>query len=414
MSNGSGKSYCSAIKVARFLLNTPPPCPNAQYWVVSQSYEICCGVCWGQHLSQMITPDYIEDIQWYSRAKNWAQSVVMKKHTNGNNWLISFKSSDAERKRLQGFSLVGYWVDELVEFPILTEIMSRCRDFDYPGCKIWSLTPLEPAPELEKLYKERHKHPQWKFYRFNTVCNTDINEDYVSTIQATELEERRETRLTGAFPSFKGQVYKAFTPEVHVIEPFVIPSNWHKIRGMDIGFKDPTCVLWIAKDHERYYVYNEYFAAKESIEDHAAAIKSIPWEEGKEFYGPTYCDYGAAQERYEYGLRGIPSEMARKDIKSGIASVQRCLRWTDDKEGRPMLYIFNTCDNLIREMHEYSWHDHYDKPQTGNDHAVDALRYAIYSDLTSMRPWAKAELPERQIFKTNLFTNLARVSGIDE
>ena len=90
---------------------------------------------------------------------------------------------------------------------------------------------------------------------------------------------------------------------------------------------------------------------------------------------------------------GIKTRAAQKDVARGIEIVQTKLKVK--KNNKPSLFIFSTCRNTCREMPAY----HYPKgtatknpkdiPEQKNDHAVDALRYGLYS---VERPRAKGSV----------------------
>lgn len=66
-----------------------------------------------------------------------------------------------------------------------------------------------------------------------------------------------------------------------------------------------------------------------------------------------------------------------KDLFSGINRVKEYLRPLA-APGKPRLYIFSSCVNLIREIKSYWWGDG-DAPRKKDDHALDELRYFIMS-----------------------------------
>jgi hypothetical protein len=75
--------------------------------------------------------------------------------------------------------------------------------------------------------------------------------------------------------------------------------------------------------------------------------------------------------------------------------VQKLL--SPDKGGRPRLYVAKNCENLIREMRGYRWRPGYDMPLDRDNHAVDALRYAPFSDFSECQPdWALLRMPEQR------------------
>jgi hypothetical protein len=70
---------------------------------------------------------------------------------------------------------------------------------------------------------------------------------------------------------------------------------------------------------------------------------------------------------------------AENDVNAGIIRTISLLKG-DIKSGQ--LLICSECTNLIREIESYVWHPKCiekgeDEPLKVNDHAVDALRYAV-------------------------------------
>jgi hypothetical protein len=55
-------------------------------------------------------------------------------------------------------------------------------------------------------------------------------------------------------------------------------------------------------------------------------------------------------------------------------------------DNRPRLQIFNTCENLLREIPMYRWKEGTEdrsareEPNAVDDHAIDAMRYGIMWD----------------------------------
>lgn len=203
----SGKTEASAYKAAKFIRTTPPPRKNTPFWIMSQSMEMTCGVCWQEKLSKYITSDLIEHISWHNQARGHPAAVILKPHKNGNNWVVEMKSYDMDRQRLQAASVGGLWADEASPHEVIVEALGRCRDYDFPGSKFYSLTPLIPTPELRDIYENRHRHPDWKFYRLNTRKNTALAEGWLDRFLASEIPDLRQTRLTGDFAALAGQSF---------------------------------------------------------------------------------------------------------------------------------------------------------------------------------------------------------------
>ena len=45
-------------------------------------------------------------------------------------------------------------------------------------------------------------------------------------------------------------VYPLFRRDLHVVEPFAVPSDWSRYMAVDPGIRNPTAVLWCAVDPE--------------------------------------------------------------------------------------------------------------------------------------------------------------------
>jgi phage terminase large subunit-like protein len=375
---GSGKSFCGAARMVKFLAETPPPEKNTQFWVLSKTLEMVSQYCWGQNLSHFLPYEYIQDIVWYSEKKSMPKSIILKPHSNGNNFLVEFKSYDMDRQALQAANIIGFWLDEQCPFDILMEVWGRTRKWNFPGSKVYTLTPLEPDQKLEEMFQD--PPDSWRFYRLNTRLNTTLTPEFVKQIEENEIPELVETRMTGAFAKYEGAVYKIFDPKVHVIKPLDIPNNWLRVRGLDLGWNHYTACVWAARDLEgRYYVFREYFAAQTSIEDHVRAIND-GWDQYP-VRGHCYADPAAAQVLYEFGLRGLHTVPAQKDVGAGIATVQSLLR--PGLDGRPMLLIFDTCRMLINQMRSYVYDPRTGKPKKETAQYLmdgcDALRYLCHS-----------------------------------
>jgi phage terminase large subunit len=206
-----------------------------------------------------------------------------------------------------------------------------------------------------------------------------VNDAEIDAMIGEWPEEVQETRIKGHFAAFLGAVYKLFNRDTHVVKPFEIPADWPRWRSIDWGFNNPFTCLWLAQDPDRrWYVYHEHYQARETLAYHAERIKQIS---GRERYRATWADHDA-QDRYEFENLGIKTTPARKDVHLGIEAVQTTLKVQGD--GRPRLFIFETCKHTIQEMTGYRWaegtetRDAKDEPLKVNDHACDALRYAIF------------------------------------
>lgn len=380
---GSGKTAAAAHKTARYILETPPMRPRLPFWVIGESFDQVCQAAWVEKLSQIIPAECIAGYEWYRTKRRWPYAVLLKHPTIPDEigWVLEFKSYEQGFGGMKAVSIGGYWCNEELPYHLVFEIQGRCRDYDSPG---WAdFTPVENKdPEWGNSYD--NPPDGWKFYHLNSLKNTALAPGFMERYLRSIPEDLREMRTIGKFTSLAGAVFKEFRKSIHVIEPFRIPHDWRKVRGLDFGYNDPTACVWVARDRDnRFYVYDEHYRDQTLIADHVKAINKRDWDYIQPWYGPTYSDHDA-QCRGEYAIQGIPCTPSRKAINPGIELLRSLMMVKGD--GRPQLYIFSNCENLIREIQGYRWaegtasRNAKDEPLDVANHAIDAMRYAIYSD----------------------------------
>ncbi len=382
---GSGKTQAAAWRVARHIREIPPPKPRTPFWIVGEQFDQICQIGWVEKLSLLIPPDTIHAIDWYRVNRRWPQSVMLKHPTRPGEvgWVLDFKSYAQGIGAAKGVSIGGYWCNEELPYHLVHEIQGRCRDYDSPG---WAdFTPVECRdPEWIDAYE--NPPAGWKFFHLNSLCNYALAPGFMERYLETVPEELRPMRTIGKFTVLSGAVFKEFRKSIHVIDEFPIPRDWRKVRGVDFGWNNPLAMVWCAKDREgTWYVYDEHYRAQTLLADHAKEISRREWHQGEPYYGPTYADTAGAREcaelRNEHGIVTTP---ARKSRNPGLEFLRSLM--LPGPNGRPRLQIFSKCKNLIREIQGYrypegtSGRNPGDEPMDKDDHSIDALRYALFSD----------------------------------
>jgi hypothetical protein len=401
--NRSGKTIAAAAKVARYVLETPPHRNNCPFWILGETFEQTCAVCWDEKLSHFIPPNRIYDIDWLKGKRKWPRAVLLKHPDNPDQigWVIEFKSYDQGVERMQGRSIGGYWFNEECPLEVVKEVQVRAADYDAPG---WAdFTPIHIRDPLwSDLYDE--PPPGWEFFHLNVFKNkTKSIQAWAERYFPGIPEEERLTRQKGVFASFHGMVFKEFDKKIHVIDQLPTRdgkplAEWRRIRGIDFGWSNPTACLWICQDRDgRYYVYDEHYDSQKPIEYHAQCIKDREWNYRHPMYGQTYCD--SEDPAAIHKLRDLTGSGSFVPVNKSLASIGKQVSLLRklmmvQGDGKPQLFILKKCANLIREIRGYRWSEApgkvgnqrnpQDYPVQWNDHAVDALRYALFFD--SMGP----------------------------
>jgi hypothetical protein len=155
------------------------------------------------------------------------------------------------------------------------------------------------------------------------------------------------------------------------------------VQGIDFGWANPTAGIYCAIDFTgRWYVVGEHYQSEKPISVHAREMRTLEVANGI-VPSARFLDPSAWARRSEY--EAPAAEFADYGIDCGRAQNDRLGGWNrieemlsrDMEDGMPQLQIFSSCRNLIRELPNLRIKAGTDDVDKVNDHASDALRYAI-------------------------------------
>jgi len=215
-----------------------------------------------------------------------------------------------------------------------------------------------------------------------------IDPDYMRRLRALPEAQHRALEY-GDWDVFEGQFFGEWSRNLHVCDPFKIPTDWSRWLAVDYGFGAPWCVLWAAKAPDgRVYVYREVYESGIRAEDQPTRIVEL--SEGERL-ATRLGDPAMWQSRRETMQESIATEYATRQVALVQANNDRNEGWQRVREylahdnGRlPLLQVFSTCHNLIRTLPQmiYDQQNVEDLDTDGEDHAVDALRYLLMGSRT--------------------------------
>ena len=308
---------------------------------------------------------------------------------------IGFKSCDQGREKFQGSSLDFVWFDEEPPQEIYDEC--RMRVLDRKGDIFGTMTPLKGLTFIyDEIYLNKHGSKEVWCEFMDWTDNPFLDKSEVKLLSESIPDDKLESRKYGRFASSSGLVYPEFDENVHVIEPFSIPYDWQDIISIDPGLNNPLSAHFYAVDYDgNIYAVAEHFEAERDIEYHAKKIKEIArlinWKSDAKGRLNALIDSAANQKTlaslksvtelfYEQGI--IANPKVNKDMFSGIERVKSYLKING---GKPRLFIFKNCVNLIRELKSYRWGEG-DNPKKYDDHSLDELRYYIMTKPSLSQP----------------------------
>jgi len=284
---------------------------------------------------------------------------------------VIFESANNERKikRLRGPSIAWFWMDEAAVIPeqAWDVMLGRLREGDHLNAYITT------TPRGENWVYDKFADPDGRMENVELIQGISTQQNpHLPDTYTDEIVEGYEGRfyqqeVEGAFVGFEGLVYPWFSDNHLVDEP---PEHPHEtIYGVDWGHANPAVILVILRDGDRWVVVDEWYERRCTLQDQSVALTDMIEQWGQ---GPIYCDPSEPASIEQLKRDGLPACEADNDVQPGI---QHIASLSDD------LRVHRTCQNLRNEFSQYQYRDggDSDKVLKQHDHAMDALRYALFT-----------------------------------
>lgn len=230
-------------------------------------------------------------------------------------------------------------------------------------------------------------------FRLTTTykCNEwldDGDKKRIEDLQYTNPDRYKVVGL-GEYGIPGGAYFDEFRSDIHVIEPFVIPSHWRRYRVLDYGLDMLACYFIATDTCNKAYVYKELYQPNLIISDAAKAILAMTTEDEKIY--DTLAPPDLWNRRQETGKsaaeifddNGVYLTKANNDRVQGWYNLKEWLKPYQDEQDitTANLVITKNCNNLIRCLPQVQ-RDEKDPNDVANTpheltHSVDALRYFV-------------------------------------
>jgi PBSX family phage terminase large subunit len=208
----------------------------------------------------------------------------------------------------------------------------------------------------------------------SSLENPYLPKDYIEELNTLE-GARRERCVNGLWVNMDNMIFDAFDRNIHVKDIEITKEAYEQydefVVSIDYGYSHFTGVSVIGLKSNKAYVIDEYYKNRVLLRDIVAQIKEFgkKYPDATYVYDPSAAGLGAELENLD--LHVIPGN---HDVKAGIDRIRNRLRVLEDG---PDLIINSKCNNLIREMENYSYVSGTERPVKVGDDMVDSLRYAI-------------------------------------
>ena len=176
----------------------------------------------------------------------------------------------------------------------------------------------------------------------------------------------------GEWGSLENIIYKNYDT-VNIITP----KSGEIVYGVDFGFNVPSSLVKIKEVDDKFYIAEKIYLTGLTNSDLIQKIKMLGVGQHM-----IYCDAAEPQRIEEMRRAGLNARKANKSVKDGIDFVKR-----------KKLHITRPSVNIIKEIGSYSYRKDIngnviDEPVKFNDHAMDAIRYGMYSHWGNKRDFS--------------------------
>jgi phage terminase large subunit len=328
-----------------------------------------------------IAPTYQQarDISW-QQLKKIVQPIATSINESRLEVTIKTKKGGTSSIVLRGWESVDTLRGQKFDFLVLDEVASF-RNFntgwlevlrptltDVKGDCLFIGTP-KGFNHLYDLSNKESSDNDYKTFHFTSYDNPFIPREEIDKTKLELTEDSFAQEYLADFRKTEGLVFKEFDRLKHLDDTGLVGES---LVGIDFGYSNPSSVVNVIKGGNKYYVSDEWYKTQQTTEQIAQAAMN---------FSPNKCYPDPAEpDRIEIlRAKGLYCVDVSKDTKASIDKLHEVFL-----QGR--IKIHPRCENLIYELETYAYPDTKDgrnaeeKPIKHNDHAIDALRYAIYME----------------------------------
>ena len=277
---------------------------------------------------------------------------------------------------LRGPNLAWFYIDEASKVPqrVWRIMEGRIRK---PPERGWITTTPRGRNWIweEFARRERKSH---SFVVGSTGENVHLSQEYIESLLDSYSGAFLQQEFYGQFVGWEGLVYNVDFDKHHLEAPTPGSDSYkYAIAGIDWGWIDPTViVVGLVGFDNSVHLVDEFYQNKTPIETIVEKAREFNKIWGIRTF---WCDPSRPEYIQEIRQGGLDSRKGHRELDPGIAVVNKYLT-----EGR-LKIDFNRCPRTIDEFDTYHYEEDdmgqilKNRPVDANNHAMDALRYMMYS-----------------------------------
>lgn len=293
-------------------------------------------------------------------------------------------SNIGSAEKIQGMTLAGAFVDEFPKQPaeFVDVLFGRCS---VPGAKVvLTCNPEGPLHWAKTDYIDQAQAKGFAVVPFRLEDNPTLDAEFLSSIRRQYTGVMARRLLDGEWAAATGVVYPMFSRAIGSFPKGVRPV-WYD-AAVDVATATVTHALLLAGlDDGTVWVADEWRhdGSTEGQLTEEDQVRSLLRRWSGVNVRRWVIDPAANDFQLILMQMRQPTQHGYNSLLEGIQAVNL---WVND--GR--LRVDRRCEWLIREAGSYIWDEKaadrsQDVPVKGNDHGLDALRYAV-NTMTRQRP----------------------------
>ena len=316
-----------------------------------------------------------------------ADNLVVISRGNVENYFYIFGGKDERSQDLiQGITLAGVFFDEVALMPesFVNQATGRCS---VDGSKYWfNCNPDGPYHWFKQNWIDKRKEKHLLYLHFTMNDNLSLSEKVKARYRSVYTGVFYRRYILGLWAMAEGIIYDMFNEDCHVAASETFSDlllDGNRYVSCDYGTQNATVfLLWNQGTDDVWYCTREYYYSgrekgrQKTDAEYADDLES--WLSGTDI-NAVIVDPAAASFIAELKKHGFRVIKAKNDVVDGIRLVATKLNLLK-------IVFSNVCQNTIKEFASYIWdakaakHGE-DKPVKQYDHAMDAVRYFVYTIL---------------------------------
>lgn len=310
--------------------------------------------------------------------------------TRGNvtNYFYIFGGKDERSQDLiQGITLAGMFFDEVALMPESFVNQATGR-LSVDGSKMWfNCNPDGPYHWFKTNWIDKQVEKNLVYLHFTMDDNLSLSERIKARYRSMYSGVFYQRYILGLWTVAEGIIYDMFDQAKHCYDAVVDFIFGQTYISIDYGTQNATVfLLWQKGKDGIWYCVKEYYYSgrdnakqktdKEFADELVEFTKDIRIKEV--IVDPSAASFIAELEERKFRIR-----KAKNDVLDGIRLVGTMLN--EEK-----IKIHVDCVNTLKEFSSYTWDKKAadrgeDKPVKTNDHAMDALRYFVFTILNKSK-----------------------------